>query len=97
MAVLSFYRGGMSLSPRKIDVSIHRQTSLLQPTRGISVFSRPDGLERFGGAFQVTNVPPELQIIQIGRDPTHYEIVPAQPMTWQDYEDALAKIVLVAV
>ncbi len=91
----TFYRGGTSLTPRLRDVVFNRKTGLLQPTRGISVYSRPDGLDRFGGAFQVTKVPPELQIVQIGKDPFHHEIVPIAPMTFQEYEDALARVVLV--
>jgi hypothetical protein len=30
--------------------------------------------------YRVTNLPEELTIIQRGRDPTHFEIVPAYPM-----------------
>jgi hypothetical protein len=61
------------------------------------VFSRPDHLERFEGAHQLTNVPEVLSIIQCGRDPTHFEVVPAYPMTLAEYEMALSKIVLVPV
>ncbi|MBI2808494.1 MAG: hypothetical protein HYX68_26200 [Planctomycetes bacterium] len=61
----------------------------------MSVYDRPENLDRFGGAFLLTNVPESVQIIQQGRDPTHYEIVPASPMTMDDYEEALSKIVLV--
>jgi hypothetical protein len=57
----------------------------------------PDHLERFGGAYRVTNLPEELTIIQRGREPTHFEIVPAYPMALAEYEMALSKIVLVPV
>jgi hypothetical protein len=40
-------------------------------------------------------MPPELMIVQVGRDPTHFEIVPVSPMTLDEYDQALAKIVLV--
>jgi hypothetical protein len=76
-------------------VRIDPATGLLRAGRGVSVFSRPDGLERFGGAYRVTQLPPELTIIQVGRDPTHFEIAPVRPMTLDEYEQALAKIVLV--
>jgi hypothetical protein len=81
MATAEYYRGGTNLKPRPFEVKIDPVTGLLQPTHGISVFSRPDSLDRFGGAFRVTCVPEELTIIQRGRDPTHFEIVPARPMT----------------
>jgi hypothetical protein len=38
------------------------------------------------------SVPDSLRIIQRGKDPTHFEIVPKEPMTEADYRDALAKI-----
>ena len=57
----------------------------------------PDHLERFGGAWRVTDLLEELTIIQRGRDPTHFEIVPAYPMALAEYEMALSKIVLVPV
>lgn len=92
-----FFRGGNSLVPRPIDVRIDPLTGLLRPGRGVSVYSRPDGLERFGGAHRITQLPPELAIIQVGRDPTHHEIVPVQPMTLEEYEQALQKITLVPI
>ncbi len=95
MATDNYYRGGTSLKPRPFEVKIDPPTGLLQPTHGISVFSRPEPLERFGGAFRVTCVPEELKIIQRGRDPSHFEIVPARPMTLAEYEAALSTIVLV--
>lgn len=95
MATVSFYRGGNSLVPKPREVKVDPVTGLVQPQRGVSVFDRPDNLDRFGGAFLLTNVPESLKIIQQGRDPTHYEIVPAAPMTMDEYEEALSKIVLV--
>jgi hypothetical protein len=90
-----YYRGGNSLQPDPDEVKIDPATGLLQPTHGVSVFDRPDNLERFGGPYRVTNVPPELRIVQRGRNPRHFEIVPARPMTWAEYEAALGKIILV--
>ena len=97
MAEGSFYRGGTNLRPRAFEIRIEPASGLVLPTHGISVFSRPDNLERFGGAHQVTNLPEELAIIQRGRDPTHFEIVSAYPMALAEYEAALSKIVLVPV
>ena len=92
-----FYRGGNSLKPRRQDVRVDPQTGLLKTTHGISVSDQPNGLERFGGAFQVTCLPENLKIIQRGRNSHRYEIVPAYPMTLAEYEKALSQIVLIGV
>jgi hypothetical protein len=97
MAAGNFYRGGKTLKPKPREVKIDPVTGLVLPQRGVSVFNRPDNLDRFGGAFLLTNVPDSLRIIQQGRDPTHHEIVPAAPITMDDYEAALNCIVLVPV
>jgi hypothetical protein len=93
----SYYRGGNSLKPKLRQVKIDPATGLVEAQRGVSVFNRPDNLDRFGGAFLLTKVPESLRIIQHGRDPTHHEIVPVSPMTMDDYEEALDSIVLVKV
>jgi hypothetical protein len=93
----TFYRGGPSLTPRPGDVRVDPATGLLQPTHGVSVFDRPDGLERFGGAHRLDAIPDNLRVIQRGRDQHHHEIVPAVPMTQAEYADSLAKIVLTPV
>jgi hypothetical protein len=90
----SFYRGGNSLKPKLREVKIDPATGLVQTQRGVSVFNRPDNLDRFGGAFLLTKVPESLRVIQQGRDPAHHEIVPVSPMTMDDYEAALNNIVL---
>jgi hypothetical protein len=92
-----YYRGGNSLKPRPREIRIDRATGLVKPTRGVSVYDRPDNLERFGGAHRVTNVPENLRIVQVGPDPTHFEIVPAHPMPLAEYEAVLDKIILVPV
>jgi hypothetical protein len=97
MAQAEYYRGGTNLKPKPFEIKFDPGTGLVQPAHGISVFNRPDYLERFGGAYRVTNVPEELSIIQRGRDPSHFEIVPAYPMTLTEYEATLSKIILVPV
>jgi hypothetical protein len=92
-----FYRGGSSLQPRPGEVRIDPATGLLRATHGISVFDRPDNLDRFGGAYEVMTAPDTLRIIQRGRDPHHFEIVPAAPMLLAEYEFSLQQIVLAAV
>jgi hypothetical protein len=92
-----YFRGGRSLQPRPGEVRIDSATGLVQTTHGISVFDRPDNLERFGGAHEVTSLPDKLRIVQRGRDPHHFEIVPTVPMPLLEYEEALQQIVLTAV
>jgi hypothetical protein len=95
MADAVYYRGGSSLAPKPGEVRLDPATGLLRTTHGISVFDRPDGLDRFGDVYEVTAVPEELRIVQRGRDPHHHEIVPARPMTMTEYEQALSRVVLV--
>jgi hypothetical protein len=97
MATGEFFRGGNSLRPSPREVKIDPRTGLLSTKRGVSVSSHPGGLDRFGGAYRVTNVPAEVTIVQIGANPQHHEIVPTHAMTLAEYEHALGKIVLVPV
>jgi hypothetical protein len=97
MAQDVYYRGGNNLKPRPGEVKVNPVSGLLQPSHGVSVFNRPDNLERFGGAYRVDNVPDNLRIIQRGRDPHHFEVVPAFPMPMSEYEDALQKVRLTVV
>jgi hypothetical protein len=69
-------------------------TGLLRTTHGVSVYDRPDGLDRFGGVYRVGSLPATLKVVQRGRDPHHFEIVPAHPMTFAEYEDALRQVTL---
>ena len=94
---MDFYRGGASLRPKPREVRIDPNTGLVLPVRGVSVFDRPDNLQRFGGAHRLDNIPPTLGIIQVGRDPHHHEIVPARPMTMAEYDEELQKIILTPV
>jgi hypothetical protein len=97
MSERRYFRGGPSLTPRPIDVRPDPVTGLIRPGRGVSVFSEPDGLERFGGAFEVTNLPPTLTVVQTGRNPKHYELAPTAPMTMAEYEVALTRVTLTPV
>lgn len=92
-----YYRGGNSLRPRPFELRFDRVTGFVLPKRGVSVSSRPDGLDRFGGAYRVDNIPPELTVVQVGTDRTHFEIIPIRAMPLADYEAALAKITLTPV
>lgn len=97
MTPVVYYRGGASLVPRLFEVRIDRATGLVKPERGVSISTRPDGLDRFGGAFVLGPIPPELRPVQIGRDPAHFEIVPVAPMTFDRYAELLHQIPLTPV
>jgi hypothetical protein len=94
MADIEVYRGGSDLTAQPDDVDFDPQTGLVIPRHGVSVSSRPDKLARFGGPYRVTNLPPELEIVQSGRNRHHYEIIPRRPMTFEDYQKHLDQIVL---
>ena len=96
LGVVVVYRGGPLLLAREIDVKLDKETGLVRPEKGVSVNSNPTGLERFGGAYKVESVPPELEVIQRG-SPNHYEIVPRQAMTFERYQELLNQVKLVKV
>jgi hypothetical protein len=97
MAAAEYYRGGTTMKPRPGELKRDFVIGMLKTTHGISVWDRPDGLARFGGAFRLSGLPPELRIIQRGKDPHHFEIVPAYPMPQAEYEDALDQVALAPV
>jgi hypothetical protein len=70
---------------------------MVLPRRGISVYTRPDGLDRFGGAHEVGVIPEGVRIVQVGKDPFHHEIIPAEPMPFDAYVELLNQIPLVPV
>jgi hypothetical protein len=94
MADTDYYRGGNSLTPKRRELRFDPVTGDVLPERGVSVSGSPANLDRFGGAHRVRNQPPELQIVQVGRDPNHYEIVPTRAMPYAEYVEALGKIQL---
>jgi hypothetical protein len=92
-----YYRGGPSLAPTAKDYRIDKNTGLLSTGRGVSVRDVPTGLESFGGAYEVGPLPPELHAVQIGKDPHHFEVAPAVPMTLDEFSQALGRLTLVPV
>jgi hypothetical protein len=89
------FRGGADLTPRLgIDVLIDRNTGLLRSDRGTSLFANPATVERFGGAYRVESIPEGLKIQQRGRDPGHYELMPAEPLSFERYVELLQQVVL---
>ena len=52
-----------------------------------------NALEQFGGAYKIEYLPDGLQIIQRGRNPAHFEIVPSYPMTLEEFQELLNQII----
>ncbi|MBL8793632.1 MAG: hypothetical protein JNM56_06995 [Planctomycetia bacterium] len=89
-----YYRGGKGLTPKRDEMRIDKTTGLVQPTRGISLNVNPAKFAVFGGAYRVKSIPPELEIVQQGNDPGHFELRPWQPMSQLQYLDLLGKVEL---
>ena len=89
------FRGGSDLTPRLgIDVLVDQVTGLLRTDRGISLFSDPSRLAKFGSVYQVEFIPLGLKVEQRGRDAQHFELMPDEPMTLARYVELLAQVVL---
>ena len=77
-----------------IDVLIDRDSGLLRTDRGISLFANPATVERFGGAYRVESIPEGLKMQQRGRAPGHYELMPAEPISFERDVELLKHVVL---
>jgi RHS repeat-associated protein len=81
-----FYRGAKggdqpSFEPRANEFKVDPETGLVRGTHGVSVFDNPDSVSSKGFTphqIDPCSVPDELDIIQRGQDPSHYEIVPRE-------------------
>ena len=89
-----FYRGGGQFIAKLNEVKIDLNTGFVKPTNGISVHLDPNKVRRFGGAYKIISLPNTLIMIQRGRDPQHYEIVPnkANLLTFEQFNEELGKI-----
>lgn len=54
----------------------------------------PTTVERFGGAYRVESIPEGLKMQQRGRDSGHYELMPAEPISFERYVELLKHAVL---
>jgi RHS repeat-associated protein len=86
------FRGGNSFTLKEGEVRIDQGTGLVKTTRGISLNTDADKVSKYGGAYQITYLPDELKITQVGQDAGHYEIVPTVEMTKEKFQDLLNKI-----
>ncbi|WP_282095867.1 hypothetical protein [Epibacterium ulvae] len=82
-----FYRGARpgqvpDFTPRPNEYNEYKvdpQTGFVKPTHGVSVFDNPESVASKGfdpHRIDRSTVPDSLDIIQRGRDPSHFEIVP---------------------
>ena len=88
------FRGGTALEFQPHEVRIDKRTGLLKSTHGVSVDAEAERVARFGGAYRVRALPDGLTIIQRGRRPEHYEIVPLAPITPERYQELLDQVEL---
>jgi hypothetical protein len=90
----AYYRGGKDLTPKSNELKIDRKTGLVEPSRGISLNNDPAQLSRFGGAYRVKSIPPELEIVQQGKNKHHFELRPRAAMPLDQYRNLLGQIEL---
>ena len=90
---VTVYRGGSTIEVRDMDVRM--EDGLVQPTRGPSLNGDAAQVEKFGGAYKVESIPDELQIIQRGVNPSHYEITPKNPMPFERFVELVKQVKLI--
>jgi hypothetical protein len=66
----------------------------MKPTAGMSLELEAVTAAKFGGAFRVTSIPPELKIVQRRERLVHFEIMPRVPMEVSRYTELLKLIKL---
>lgn len=64
-----------------------------QTVRGLSVHvDAPKLTNARGSAYRITDMPKELKIVQQGKDPGHFEIVPRSKITSEEFQQKLNQI-----
>lgn len=90
---VSVYRGGDSVALKTNEYKV-----LVDGTqRGLSVNANAAQVQNFGGAYRVSNVPKGLQIVQQGKNLSHFEIVAKTALTPEKMQILLNKIILIAI
>ncbi|WP_369371824.1 RHS repeat-associated core domain-containing protein [Promicromonospora sp. Populi] len=98
----SFFRGAKpgespSFAPRPNEFKVDSETGFVRSTHGVSVFDNPQSVSSKNFVphrIDLSTVPSELNIIQRGKDPRHYEIVPRPGinLTPQQFSACLSRI-----
>lgn len=91
---IDVYRGGYDVHPKPDEYKVDPSNGFVKSTHGVSVETDAAALARFGAVLRIKSLPATLKIVQRGKRPTHFEIVPRQPMTPDDYEAALGQVIL---
>ncbi len=89
------YRGGNNFSAKPSEVKMNHN-GMVKTTHGVSVNTNPNAVTQHGTPHKIVNLPEGLDIIQRGVNPSHYEIVPSQPMPFSQYQDLLSQIISIA-
>ena len=73
------------------SIAVEGASGLLKPGNGISLDSNAGKLGRFGGAFEVVSIPPEIEIVNTHG--THFELAPREATSSQRYQELLNQVV----
>lgn len=97
-----FYRGAKpgstpDFTPRPNEFKVDATTGTVKPTHGVSVFDNPGSVSSKGFVphkIDQGSVPDSLQIIQRGKDPSHFEITPkpGANLTPKQFSNACSQI-----
>jgi RHS repeat-associated protein len=86
------WRGGSSFDVGPDDVKADKATGYINPGRGISLdTNRAKLVARWGAVRPIRYLPSKLLIRQFGQ-PTHYEIIPGERMTVDEYKKLIGQI-----
>jgi RHS repeat-associated protein len=98
----TYFRGASggeepTFTPRPNEYKVDPNTGYVKPTHGVSVFDNPDSVSSRGYTpheLDPESIPDSLRIIQRGRDPRHFEIVPkpGANLTPEEFTEALCQI-----
>ncbi len=86
------YRGGDSFELKANEYKINQETGLVKSTHGVSVDVVASTVDKFGGAYKITELPEGLKIVQRGRRAEHFEIAPSTEMSVENFQKLLNKI-----
>ncbi len=90
---VNIFRGGSTLEVRpNVDVQFVKGTENLKTGYGLSLDVSAPPMEKFGGAYRIECIPPELRIVQRGSKRGHFEIMPRSEMTLARYKELVALI-----
>ena len=86
-----------TITPRPNEFKVDGATGNVKPTHGVSVFDNPTSVSSKGFTphrVDQSTVPENLQIIQRGRDPAHFDITPKPDanLTPEQFIDACSGI-----